>query len=159
MKKKFKWNAFNWLILAIVFYFAGAFFMKPVDVEPLKKMGLAQQEEYTYEDSEGEEYEGLSLIWIKGLGNVLTYKDVYLFSIPLFLLSLCFNFVIFGNENYRYLELQCVVLANCVLGVLLFRLTTKGQIISTILFWLGIVASLVYLATSKDTIEIKRVQK
>ena len=157
MINKLKWNDVYWLILAIVFYFAGAFFMKPVDVEPLKKMGLAQQEEYTYEDSEGEEYEGFALIRLKGLGKVLTYKDVYLFSIPLFILSLFFSLLIFGVEEYRHFEVQCVVLANCVLGALLFKLTTKGFVISTILFWLGIIASLVYLGTGKYTIEkIKR---
>lgn len=41
-----------WIILALVCYFSGAVLMERPSVEPLKEMGIAEQEEYYYEDSD-----------------------------------------------------------------------------------------------------------
>lgn len=125
------------IIFVLVFYFTGAFLMQSVDVESLKEMGIAKQEEYVYTDSNGDDHEGQTLIEIKGLGEVLTYKDIYLSSIPMFLLAALFGHFIFNKDD----TINYAMLANCVLGVLLVRLTSTGNIISTILFWLGIIAA------------------
>lgn len=132
-----------WIVLALVFYFSGAFFMENPDIEPLKNKGIAKQEEYYYEDSDGEEHEGQTLIEIKGIGRVLTYSDIYLASIPLFLIAIFIGgFVLNNGEVFRNPdELKHVIFANCILGVLLIWLTTKGNIPSTVLFWLGIIAA------------------
>ena len=127
------------LIFVFVFYSAGAALMKRTDVEPIKEMGVANQEEYTYTDSNGDDHEGQTLIEIKGLGSVLTYQDIYFASIPMFLISCIIGHFIFHGDDAR--EIEYAMFANCVLGVLLIRLTSTGNIASTILFWLGIIAA------------------
>ena len=131
MKKDWIW------LIPIVFYFAGVFFIPNMDVESLTDKGFANQEEYSYIDADGEEHEGRTLIDIKGIGSVLTYKDVYMASLPIFMLSLIFGKIIIDDNN----EIGHVMFANCVLGVLLIWLTSTSTIVSTILFWLGIFAA------------------
>ena len=55
----------------------------------------------------------------------------------MFLLAALFGHFIFNKDD----TINYAMLANCVLGVLLVRLTSTGNIISTILFWLGIIAA------------------
>ena len=132
-----------WIVLALVCYFSGAVLMERPNVEPLKEIGVAEQEEFTYEDSNGDEHEGQTLIDISGIGRVLTYSDIYLASIPIFLIAMFFGGLILNNGDVfrNPNELKHVIFANCILGVLLIWLTTKGNIIPTILFWLGIIVA------------------
>ena len=126
------------IILTLVFYFAGAAMIKKADVEHLKKKGLATQEEYTYYDSEGEEHEGETLIEVHGLGTVLTYQNIYHASVILILPAIIIGTIVFGKGID---EIKCAVFANCIIGLFLIYLTTKEQILSTALFWLGIIAA------------------
>lgn len=105
-------------------------------MERLEKEGVAEQEEYVYTDSDGEEHEGLSLVTVKGLGKVLTYKDVYRSSIMMLLLSLIFGEIALNSND----ELGCIAFANCVIGVFLILLTSRATIIPTVLFWAGILS-------------------
>ncbi len=132
-----------WIVLALVCYFSGAVLMETPNVEPLKEIGVAEQEEYTYEDSNGDEHEGETLIDIRGIGRILTYRDIYLASIPIFFIALLFGGFILNNGDVfsNPDEIKHVVFANCILGVLLIWLTTVGNIPSTVLFWLGIIAA------------------
>lgn len=132
-----------WIVLALVCYFSGAVLMERPSVEPLKEMGIAEQEEYYYEDSDGDEHEGQTLIDISGIGRILTYSDIYLASIPIFFIALLFGGLILndGDVFRNPDEIKHVVYANCILGVLLIWLTTEGNIPSTVLFWLGIIAA------------------
>ena len=130
------------VLLTLLFYVAGVFCMKTPNVEELRQSGVATQEEYTYVDSEGEEHEGETLIDITGIGRVLTYKDVYL--------ALIIGAFLFTKEGdiVNSGELRHVVFANCIIGVFIIWLTPKTNILSTILYWLGIVSS--YLAIKKN---------
>lgn len=125
------------LALVLAFYFAGAFLIPKQDIQSLKDAGIANQEEYAYTDSEGEEHEGETLIEFKGVGRVLTYSDIYLASIPMLFFSVIFAKFIFDDSK----EMECMIFGNCVLGLLLIWLTSKDTIVSTILFWLGIFAA------------------
>lgn len=142
MKKKF--NLSLWLlVLAIAFYFAGVIFIPKTSIETLKMHELAEQEDYIYEDNDGEEHEGLSLIRIDGLGKVFIYEDIYFMSVWMVIIAMFFGSIILGEgSNTESNEsLKHITLANCVLGVLLIRLTTKDYILPTIFFWLGIIAA------------------
>ena len=126
----------SWLLLiTVVLYFAGLAFIKPTNIEFLKNTGIAQQEEYIYENEFGDEYESETLIDIKGIGKVLTYKDVYFAAIPMFLISIIMGMILFGNEKY-----ENAIIANGVLGLLLIWITSKGTVIATILYWLSFVS-------------------
>lgn len=127
------------LCYAIVFYAIGLFFMPYQDVDRLEKSGFAKQETYTYTDSDGEEHEAETLIELEGIGNVLTYKDVYLSSIPFLVISLILARLIFNDDKADRNELRFWMYTNSVIGVMLIWLTKKSCIVSTILFWAGIV--------------------
>lgn len=124
------------LLIPLAFYFTGFFLIEPTDIEQLRAEGVAEKEEYVYTDSEGEEHEGQTLITVKGLGEVLTYKDVYMSSIPLFILSMIFGKIALNSDN----ELGCAAFANCIIGVFLLWLTSRTTIISTAMFWAGILS-------------------
>ncbi len=130
-----------WFIIPFAIYASGALLIEKTDISFLKARGYAEQEEYTYYDREGEEREGITLIRIKGLGKVLTYSDVYLSSVVLFVLFPLMGRCIFGNNNESVGDTKSVIFGNCVLGVLLVSLTTKGNILPTCLFWVGIIVS------------------
>lgn len=132
------------LVLAFVLYIIGVFFIKPNNTESLKKQGVAQQEEYYYEDEFGYEHEGETLIDVKGIGKILTYKDVYFAAIPMFLISLIMSMILFGDEKE-----QSAIIANGVLGLLLIWITSKGTVIATILFWLSLISLNYVLKTDK----------
>lgn len=135
------------LIFTLAFYITGAFLMETNDVEKLKKMGVAKQHEYVHTDSYGDEHEGQSLIEIDGLGHILTYRDIYLASIPMLLIGAIIGYFIFkGDSSY---ELHSIIIANCVLGILLVRVTSSSNIPSTILFWLGIIAATFIISPHK----------
>ena len=139
--KKYSWWA---VLITLVFYFAGAFLMKDMDVECLKKRGLAKQEEYTYVDSEGEEREGETLIEIKDIGSVLTYKNVYMAPLVMWFFFLIVGKIILNEEG-----VNGVIFGNCVLGCLLIFLTSTENILSTILYWLGILSAGLLLAGNR----------
>lgn len=143
MKRKFNKTSL-FLILALVFYFVGICFIKPNDIESLKKRGIAQQEEYYYEDEFGDEYEGETLVEIKGIGKILTYNDIYYAAIPMCIISLVMGMIFFGKEKY-----QNAIIANGVLGLLLIWITSKGTIVSTILYWLSLVSLHLVIKTDK----------
>lgn len=135
----------QWLLLIpVVLYIVGLAFIKPTNIEHLKNKGVAQQEEYYYEDEFGDEHEGETLIEIKEFGKILTYKDVYLATIPMFLISIIMGMIFFGKEKY-----QNAIIANGVLGLLLIWITSKGTIVSTILYWLSLVSLHLVIKTDK----------
>lgn len=141
------------LILALVFYFAGVPFIHQGGVEHLKVMGIVNQEEYTYADSDGEEHEGETLMEVKGVGIVLTYKNVYFASVPMFFIAMFIGMIIFNHFDSRVKSedsLKHIVFANCILGLILICLTTKQNIIPTILFWLGIISAASYKETNNE---------
>lgn len=141
------------IILGFIFYFCGLFLIKSVDIENLKQLGVAHQEEFLYTDSEGEEYEDITLIDIKGVGKIFTYRDVYLEGFTMLILALIMGEVYFGRGEMG----KCIIFAECIIGVLLLRLTTKANILPTILFWLCVVAT--YVAdriTEKDNATTSR---
>ena len=143
MKKKFNKTTL-FFILTIVFYFVGVCFIKPNDVDSLKKQGIVQQEEYYYDDEFGDEQEDETLIDIKGIGKVLTYKNIYYAAIPMCIISLVMGMIFFGKEKY-----QNAIIANGVLGLLLIWITSKGTIVSTILYWLSLVSLHLVIKTDK----------
>lgn len=141
------------LALALVFYTTGFFFVKPMDIDSLKEAGIATQEEYTYIDQDGEEHEDETLITINKIGKILTYKDIYLASVPMLLIAMVIGAVLFGSgmKTTSNDSLRHIIFANCVLGVLLIWLTSKGTIISTLSFWLGIISAYFALNSSSKT--------
>ena len=134
-------------MLAVAFYLAGAFLIPKTNTEYLKEKGIANQEEYTYTDSEGEEHEGESYIDIKGIGKILTYKDVYFSSIGMLFVALILCRILFGEDEYAEHEMKCMIFANCIIGVLLIWMTSKETVVSTILFWFGIITA--YITDTK----------
>lgn len=138
--KKYIQSPVSWLVLTFVVYLVGFILMKSPDVSQLRKSGLGERDEYFVTNADGEEYISESLIRIDGVGKVLTYKDVYLFSIPLFFASMFLGCIIFngGEISTSKMDIKHAIFANCVLGLLLIWVTTKENILPTILFWLGI---------------------
>lgn len=144
MKKLLNSTLFK-LFLPVAFYTIGIFFIERNHIEPLKQLGYAEQEEYSYVDNDGEEHEAETLIKIDGLGKILTYQDVYLASIPMFILALIFGVFVSNGKLESVDEVKYVVFANCILGALLIWLTTRGNWIATLFFWFGIVAAYINL--------------
>lgn len=128
---------------AIILYIVGIFMMESQDISELEKFGHASQEEYVYTTSDGEEREDVSLISIKGIGKVLTYPDVYFAPIVLIVAAGVLAKIMFDTEDLKY-----VVFANWVIGLFLLYLTSKQNIISTVLYWCGII--LASFATNAD---------
>lgn len=147
--KKFLNSTLFKLFLPVVFYFVGVAFIEKNNIEPLKRFGYAEQEEYSYVDMDGEEHEDNTLIKIDGLGKILTYEDVYRASIYMFTLALIFGFIVNNGELEGVNEFKYVIFANCILGVLLIWLTTRDNWIATLFFWLGIIAAYINLIIRK----------
>lgn len=150
--KKYIQSPVFWLILTLLLYFVGFFLIKSPDTRILKEAGLAEQEEYVVTDQDGEEYFTESLIDIKGLGKVLTYHEIYLSSIPLFFVSMFLGCIIFngGEISTTRMSIRHAIFANCILGLLLIWVTSKANIPSTILFWLGIFTAGISLMFEKE---------
>ena len=138
--KKFLNSTLFKLFLPVVFYVVGVAFIENNNIEPLKRFGYAEQEEYSYVDRDGEEHEDETLIKIDGLGKILTYQDVYLASIPMFALALIFGVFVNNGKLESVDEVKYVVL-----GALLIWLTTRDNWIATLFFWLGIIAAYINL--------------
>lgn len=138
--KKYIQSPVFWLVLTFVVYLVGFILMKSPDVSQLRKSGLGERDEYFVTNADGEEYISESLLRIDGVGKVLTYKDVYLFSIPLFFASMFLGCIIFngGEISTTRMSIRHAIFANCILGLLLIWVTSKANIPSTVLFWLGI---------------------
>ena len=153
--KKYIQSPVFWLILTLVLYFVGFFLIKSPDTRILKDAGLAEQEEYVVTDQDGEEYFTESLIDVKGLGKVLTYHEIYLSSIPLFFVSMFLGCIIFngGEISTTRMSIRHAIFANCILGLLLIWVTSKANIPSTILFWLGIFTAGISLMFEKKEID------
>lgn len=131
-------NSTWWLLLPIAFYLIGLFLCPPEDVRTLKKQGYAEQEGYTWTDSEGEEHEGVSLLHINAIGNVLTYRYVYISVILLFIPFLVIGRMLYGEHQD---EFATIIFGNCVIGLALIALSTKCHIASTTLYWVGIISA------------------
>ena len=127
-------------ILSALLYTAGMFFIHKPNIEHLKQRGIANQEQLLNYDANGDEYESESLIEVRGIGRVLTYSDIYLATIPFLIISLVLAKIIF-NVNNVIDEGKFVIFTNCIFGLLLLWLTTKLNVISTILYWSGIIAA------------------
>lgn len=132
-------------LLPVVFYTVGVTFIGKNNIEPLKRIGYAVQEEYSYYDRDGEEHEDETLIKIDGLGKILTYKDVYLESIPMFIYAVLFASLLNNGKLRNVGVVNCVIFANCILGILLISLTTRSNWGSTLFFWLGIISAYINL--------------
>lgn len=145
-------HPFGFLVLSVALYVGGFFFIKPTDIGQLKEIGVAVQEEYTYIDNEGEEHEGESYIKIAGIGNVLTYKDVYSASVAMIVIAMVIGAVLWGDgvKIKSHESLRHIVFANCILGVLLIWITTKETIVPTIFFWSGIVTAYIVVRSMKS---------
>lgn len=140
--KKYLQSPMFWLILTFVIYVLGFVLLKSPDVSQLREYGLGERDSYFVTNADGEEYVSESLIRIDGIGKVLTYKDVYLFSFPLLFASLIIGSIMFnGGVSTSRMDIKHAIFANCVLGLLLIWVTTKENIIPTILFWLGILTA------------------
>lgn len=151
-KIHFKFTPTKLIFLSIILYIIGLFQIEPKNIENLKRCGIARQDEYTCIDSEGEEHEGRELINIKGIGPVITYLDVYFATIPFLIVSLVLAKVIFNSSD----ELRFIIYTNCVLGILLIWLTTKPNILSTILYWSGIIVASFALKENKKSTVLER---
>jgi hypothetical protein len=153
--KKYIQSPVFWLVLTFVVYLVGFILMKSPDVSQLRKSGLGERDEYFVTNADGEEYISESLIRIDGVGKVLTYKDVYLSSIPLFFASMFLGCIIFngGEISTSKMDIKHAIFANCVLGLLLIWVTTKENILPTILFWLGIFTAGISLMFEKKEID------
>lgn len=123
------------LILTVCFYTAG-FFLIYEDKTYLPSNGI-RQEHIVYTDNDGEEHEGDGLIEIEGIGSVLSYKDIYLSTLPFLIVSCILAKVVFNSTE----EEKFMVYTNCILGLLLILLTNTSNILSTILYWLGIITA------------------
>lgn len=151
---RFIQSPMTWIAITVLFYFTGFMLIDSQDVSQLKDAGLAEQEEYVVTNQDGEEFIEESLIDIKGLGKVLTYQEIYLFSIPLFFASMILGCIIFngGEISTTRMSMKHAIFANCVTGLLLIWVTSKANIPSTVLFWFGIFAAgvCVSLGSNKD---------
>lgn len=127
------------LVAAIAFYIIGALFINKENSNGI----VYEREKYTYVGYDGEEHEDESFLDMPGIGKVLTYKDVYYASAPMFLIAIIIGSIVFkgGVKTSSKASLQHIVFANCILGVLLIWLTKKENVVSTIMFWMGIVAA------------------
>ena len=143
--KRFKFEFYtSMLVLSIIFYTIGAFCMNRQNIDYLESIGVAEQKEYTYTDSEGDEHEGETLIDLQGVGKILTYRDVYLSSPVLFVFAIvigCFSTGQQPTETDSDRQLDFVVFMNCILAYFLIRLTTHDNLYSTIFFCLGILTA------------------
>ncbi|MBQ6047388.1 MAG: hypothetical protein IJL38_07225 [Bacteroidales bacterium] len=133
--------------LSIVLYIAGVFFINS-DTDPLLRTDIAQQKEYTYEDSDGEEHEDVSLIKIQGIGKILCYRDVYKLSVTFWLVALVVGTITFGFKISTQNEIKYIIFTNCIIGAILIYIATKDNIIPTIFFWSGIIVA--YISTLFD---------
>lgn len=125
------------LVLSVVLYLAGLLLIHKPNIEHLKHCGVVNQEQILYYDSNGDEHESESLIDVRGIGRILTYTDIYIATIPFLIISLVLAKIVFNSTD----EVRCVIFTNCILGVLLLWLTSKPNVISTILYWGGIITA------------------
>ena len=134
------------LVAAVVFYIIGMLLVKKENYDVVS----CAREEYVYVNSDGEEQEGESLLNISGIGRVLTYRDVYYASVSMFIIAMVIGGILLGDgfKTKSDESLPHIIFANCVLGMLLIWLTSKETVLSTILFWLGIVSA--YFAAEKN---------
>lgn len=145
-------HPFIFLIVAVAFYVVGAAFLKTTNIERLTESGIAQQNEYTYTDSGGEEHEEVSYIKSAGIGKILTYNDVYYASVAMFIIAMVIGGILWGDGlNTKSDEsLRHIVFANCILGVLLIWLSSKETIWATVFFWLGVVMAYIVVRSMKS---------
>lgn len=118
------------LFITLCLYLTGGFLIREEETS-------VQRESFVYYDSEGEEYEGEKLIEIEGIGKVLSYSDIYLSTLSFLIISAILAKVIFNNSSPEWF----LIYTNCILGLLLIWLTTKSNVISTILYWCGIITA------------------
>lgn len=126
------------LIIPLVLYLVGALLIPHQDISQLERQNIAEQHIDTYIDRDGEEHESLSLIKIDGIGYIFSYKNLYLASLTMFVPLLVFGRLIFGEHQN---ELKTLVFGNCVIGCGLIGLTSSAHILSTIVFWAGIIVA------------------
>lgn len=124
------------LLFPVLFYLTGLFLCPSEDFHSLKNMGYAERKEYTWTDNDGEEHGDQALVHLKGVGYVLTFRDVYVSVIGLFVPFLIIGRMLFGEWQN---EFECILFGNCVIGLALIALSTKCHIASTILYWAGII--------------------
>ena len=155
--KKYLQSPIFWLILAGVLYFVGFILIDNPDSSYLSEAKFGGREVAFVADHDGEVYLSESSD-VEALGKVkvFTYQDVYLFSIPLFFASMIIGCIVFNGEvSTSSMDIKHIIFANCILGFLLLEVTTKENIIPTILFWLGILTAGISLMFEKKEITRK----
>lgn len=125
------------LFLVVVFYLVGLFLIQKPNIESLKQHGIIKQEQTTYIDKDGEEHEDKSLIEIVGFGQVLSYQDIYFATIPFLIVACVLAKVIFNSTD----EIRFMIFTTSILGLLLVWLTSKPNVVSTILYWCSIITA------------------
>ena len=138
--KKILSSPIFWLVFAGVLYFAGFILIDNPDSSYLSEAQFGGREVAFVADHDGEVYLSESSD-VEALGRVkvFTYQDVYLFSIPLLFASLIIGGIIFnGGVSTSRMDIKHAIFANCMLGLLIIDITSKENIPSTVLFWLGI---------------------
>lgn len=123
------------ILLAFLLYSVGVCFIaeeKPQHI--LGETTIVPRKEYVYTDSEGEEHESKTLIEMRGIGKIITFKDIYLSAVSLMIPILIVGRITLGNSN----ELQHLLFGFCIIGVFLVWVSTKHNTLSVILYWLCI---------------------
>lgn len=115
----------------IAFYFIGFFFIPSSDLSYVVDSKIMNTIGHIHPDEEG----GYSIddysIEIKGIGKILTYKELYITP-----MLLCIWFVIAGAYNNK----MSVPFMVSIIGIFLIYLTTIDRIIPTVCFWLSLIA-------------------
>lgn len=133
-----KFQKVEFILILVVGLYIGGGFALPHTKEYIQDTGVIHQTEMIYADDEGEEREDVSLIEIEGIGKVLDYKNIYIeATISLLIISCLLGRVIFNSTD----EIRFMIYTNCVLGILLLCLTTKPYMLSTFLYWCGIIVA------------------
>lgn len=125
------------LLLVMAFYLFGLLLIPKQKTESLKRHGMIKQEQIIYTDTDGEEREDESLIEVVGVGQVLTYRDIYWATIPFLIVACVLAKVIFNSTD----EIRFMIFTTSILGLLLVWLTSKPNVVSTILYWCGIITA------------------
>lgn len=127
--------------------------MPQVDLEKLTNKHNIQIQNTSYEDSEGNEHEQITIGNLEGLGAIIDYRKAYLFAVPLLVVSAILGLIIFNDRRY---EFKYLLFGNCLLGVLLIILTSRGFGWSTLMFWLGNVT--IYIYDSAEERQAKQIK-
>ena len=122
---------FNWMFVAMIgFYFIGFFFIPSSDLSYVVDSKIMNTIGHIHPDEEGDYNIDDYSIELKGIGKILTYKELYITP-----MLLCIWFIIAGVDNKKSVPFMV-----SIIGILLIYLTTRDKIIPTVCFWLSLIA-------------------